>query len=83
MEDTTTVDVELQTEEPAFSFIKDLHESRMTKDNGSSRKLTYSDCCERLYLTLLILETMRQFPDFTGPVKRYADDPFAPTLQVT
>ena len=32
-----------------FSFIKDLHESRMTKDNGSSQKLTFSDCCERLY----------------------------------
>ena len=46
-----------------FSFIKDLHEARMTKDNGSSRKLTYSDCCERLYLMLLILETMRNFPD--------------------
>ena len=55
-----------------FSFIKDLHESRMTKDNGSSQKLTFSDCCERLYLTLLILETMRQFPDFKSPVQRYA-----------
>ena len=55
-----------------FSFLKDLHESRMTKDNGSSQKLTFSDCCERLYLTLLILETMRQFPDFKGPVQRYA-----------
>jgi hypothetical protein len=58
--------------EEAFSFIKDLHESRMTKDNGNSKKLTYSDCCERLYLTLLILETMRHFPDFQESVKRYA-----------
>ena len=66
MEDTTTVDVELQTEEPAFSFIKDLHESRMTKDNGSSRKLTYSDCCERLYLTLLKLKKIRQIPKYSS-----------------
>ena len=55
----------------SFSFIKDLHESRMTKDNGSSAKLTYSDCCERLYLTLLVLETMRHFPDFQKNVQRY------------
>ena len=55
-----------------FSFIKDLHEARMTKDNGSSRKLTYSDCCERLYLTLLILETMSKYPDFKNIVQKYA-----------
>ena len=58
--------------EEAFSFIKDLHEARMTKDNGSSKKLTFSDCCERLYLTLLILETMRKYPDFKNIVQKYA-----------
>jgi len=56
----------------AFAFIKELHEARMTKDNGSARKLTYSDCCERLYLMLLILETMRQFPDYRKVVQKYA-----------
>ena len=54
-----------------MDFIKDLHEARMTKDNGSSRKLTYTDCGERAYLTLLALETMRQYPDFKGYVERY------------
>jgi hypothetical protein len=44
----------------------------MTKDNGSSKKLTFSDCCERLYLTLLILETMRKYPDFKNIVQKYA-----------
>jgi hypothetical protein len=58
-------------EEP-YSFLRDLHESRMTKDNGSSQKLTYSDCGERAYLTLLALETMRQYPDFKDYVQRYA-----------
>jgi hypothetical protein len=43
----------------------------MTKDNGSSKKLTYTDCGERAYLTLLALETMRQYPDFKGYVQRY------------
>ena len=60
------------SKEEAFSFIKDLHEARMTKDNGSSKKLTFSDCCERLYLTLLILETMRKYPDFKNIVQKYA-----------
>src|SRR6056300_1164522 len=54
-----------------MDFIKDLHETRMTKDNGSSRKLTYTDCGERTYLILLALETMRQYPDFRGYVERY------------
>lgn len=57
--------------EESFSFLKDLHEARMTKDNGPSRKLSYADCCERMYLTLLALETMRQYPDYKGAVQRY------------
>ena len=55
----------------SMSFLKDLHESRMTKDNGNSAKLTYTDCGERMYLTLLALETMRQYPDFRAAVQRY------------
>lgn len=54
-----------------MDFIKDLHESRMTKDNGSSQRLTYTDCGERMYLILLALETMRQFPEFRLPVQKY------------
>ena len=54
-----------------MDFIKGLHESRMTKDDGNSRKLTYSDCMERLYLCLLVLETLRQFPEFRNFVKTY------------
>ena len=60
------------TKEESYSFLRDLHESRMTKDNGNAKKLTYTDCGERMYLTLLALETMRQYPDFQGCVKRYA-----------
>jgi hypothetical protein len=45
-------DIEPATE--SYSFIKDLYESRMTKDNGNAKKLTYTDCGERLYLSLLV-----------------------------
>ena len=54
-----------------MDFIKDLHEARMTKDNGSSQKLSYTDCAERMYLTLLALETMRQYTEYKGFVQRY------------
>jgi|TARA_B110000977_G_scaffold119728_1_gene154279 hypothetical protein len=60
-------------QDASFSFLKEIHESRMTKDNGSSQKLTYSDCGERLYLTLLALETMRQYPEHKATVKAYAN----------
>jgi hypothetical protein len=55
----------------AFSFLKGLHEARITKDNGSSQRLTYTDCGERMYLMLLTLETMRQYPDFKAAVQSY------------
>ena len=59
------------SKEESFSFLRDIHESRMTKDNGNAKKLTYTDCGERAYLTLLALETMRQYPDFKAYVQRY------------
>lgn len=55
-----------------MDFIKDLHEARMTKDTSGARKLTYTDCCERMYLVLLVLDLMRRYPDFEGYVQRYA-----------
>jgi len=64
-------DVELPSE--PFSFLKDIHEARLTKDNGSSQKLTYFDCGERLYLTLLALEMMRRYNDSAPFVKSYAN----------
>jgi hypothetical protein len=60
------------SKEESYSFLRDLHESRMTKDNGNAKKLTYTDCGERAYLTLLALETMRQYSDFRAYVQRYA-----------
>ena len=55
-----------------MDFIKEITEARMTRDSTGTRKLTYTDCCERLYLSLLVLETMRNFPQFSLPVQKYA-----------
>jgi len=58
-------------EEP-FSFIKNLHEGRMTRDSNDARKLTYTDCKRNLYLTMLCVELLRQFPATAETVMQYA-----------
>ena len=56
-----------------MDFIKELHEARMTRGQGP-KSLTYTDCCERAYLTMLILEMLRKFPGMTPIVKKYAQN---------
>ena len=55
-----------------FSFLNDIHEARMTRNQSDARVLTYTDCCERLYLTVLVLELMRQYPSSRGKAYAYA-----------
>lgn len=55
-----------------MDFIKDLHEARMTRNESNTRRLTYTDCCERMYLILLVLELLRNFPGMRGKVQEYA-----------
>lgn len=44
----------------------------MLRDENNAKVLTYTDCCERLYLSLLILEFMRFYPQTKNFVKSYA-----------
>ena len=46
-----------------MEFIQELHEARLTRNGSSVRTLTYTDCCERAYLTMLVLELLRRFPN--------------------
>ena len=55
-----------------MEFIKDINEARMTRDSSNARVLTYTDCCERLYLSMLTLELLRKYPTFSNAVKVYA-----------
>jgi hypothetical protein len=56
-----------------MEFLKEeIYEARMLRDDGNARLLTYTDCCQRLYLVLLCLELMRHFPKYSDVVKRYA-----------
>lgn len=55
-----------------MEFIAELHEARMTRDSNNNRVLTYTDCCERLYLSLLVLQLLRQYPQFAPYASGYA-----------
>ena len=55
-----------------MEFIAELHEARMTRDSNNNRVLTYTDCCERLYLSLLVLQLLRQYPQFAPSASGYA-----------
>ena len=55
-----------------MDFIKELHEARLTRNESNVRVLTYTDCCERLYLSLLGLELLRQYPQSRPAAANYA-----------
>lgn len=42
-----------------MEFIKEIHEARMTRNSSDQKSLTYSDCCEKMFLILCIIEVMR------------------------
>jgi len=54
-----------------MQFLQELEEARMTRNDNNMKVLTYADCCERLYLTLLVLDLMSQVPVATSVVRDY------------
>ncbi|SVB93672.1 uncharacterized protein METZ01_LOCUS246526, partial [marine metagenome] len=55
-----------------LEFVKTLEEARMLRDEKNALVLSYTDCCERMYLILLCLELMRYYPKYKDFVKAYA-----------
>lgn len=55
-----------------MDFIRELEEARLTRNENNVRTLTYTDCCERLYLSLLTLELIRQYPQTKQAAATYA-----------
>tara|TARA_B110000238_G_scaffold198633_1_gene243698 strand:+ start:590 stop:1561 length:972 start_codon:yes stop_codon:yes gene_type:complete len=62
---------ESQVSQP-YSFIKDISEARLTRTDGGVKTLTYTDCKERMYLTILMLEVLRQYPTYARTAANYA-----------
>jgi len=57
-----------------LDFLSSLFEARMTRDSGNQKVLTYTDCSERLYLTLLILQLLNQYPTYRQLASKYSRD---------
>jgi hypothetical protein len=55
-----------------MEFIKEIHEARMTRGDNNLRLLTYNDCKERAYLSILCLEVLRRFPKYAPRAVAYA-----------
>lgn len=55
-----------------MEFLKELQEARMTRNHNNQRMLTYSDCRERAYLIILMLQVMRFYNQHKDEAKRYA-----------
>lgn len=55
-----------------MDFMQELYEARMTRNSNNVKVLTYTDCCERLYLSLLVLELLRQYPTYRIAAQKYA-----------
>jgi hypothetical protein len=55
-----------------MEFLKELQEARMTRNHNNQRMLTYSDCRERAYLIILMLQTMRYFRSYRPTAAKYA-----------
>lgn len=44
----------------------------MTRNENNQRVLTYTDCCERLYLSLLVVDLLRRFPKYFRAAQNYS-----------
>ncbi len=61
-----------QTTNNSLDFLHDVYEARMTRNSEDQRILTYTDCVERTYLTLLILLLLSQFSTYRQYASQYA-----------
>lgn len=57
-----------------MEFITDIYEARMTRNAEDQKILTYTDCCERTYLSLLILLLLNQYPTYRQYASKYSKD---------
>ena len=55
-----------------MNFIKEIQEARMTRGDNNQRELTFNDVCERLYISLCILELVYKYPRYKADIMKYA-----------
>ena len=57
-----------------MEFITEIYEARMTRNAEDQKILTYTDCCERTYPTLLVLLLLNQYPTYRQYASKYSRD---------
>jgi len=62
-----------------MEFIRNLEEARLTRNINNVKSLTFTDCCERAYLSVLILELLRRYPKYESVAATYATKTLAKT----
>jgi|TARA_A100001388_G_scaffold185287_1_gene139074 hypothetical protein len=62
-----------------MDFIHSLYEARMTRDTRDQKVLTYTDCCERTYLSLLVIELLNKYARHRVSARNYAKQTVAYT----
>ena len=62
-----------------MDFIHSLYEARMTRDTRDQKVLTYTDCCERTYLSLLVIELLNKYARYRVSARNYAKQTVAYT----
>ena len=62
-----------------MNFIHSLYEARMTRDTRDQKVLTYTDCCERTYLSLLVIELLNKYARHRVSARNYAKQTVAYT----
>lgn len=55
-----------------MEFIQELEEAKLTRNKTTTARLSYEDICEKFYLSMLIVEFLRQFPDTRNAMIEYA-----------
>lgn len=54
-----------------MEFIRNLEESRLTRNTSTFNKLSYSDICENVYLCFLIIELTRKYKPYNTKIMEY------------
>jgi len=55
-----------------MEFIKDLQESRLTRNSLNQKNLTYNDVLEKIFLMFLILQVMRYYKGYRSKASAYS-----------
>lgn len=61
-----------------MNFIREIQESRLTRDQNNLKSLTYTDAAERLYISIFVLQVLHMYEKYSKHSKSYASKTILP-----